>query len=158
MDLRLRHAPLKEHPAHTPTHTLACQAVCGNDKALRLCGGRVPGSTSQDTQAFARALHLAIELSAAALRLQPPPPPPARTPRGKRRRGGAAGGAGASAEAASSAVVLTGASAEAEAAAAAEAAGAAGAAGGAAASRAQLVLHLAVHARKLWHVHHSKHS
>ena len=27
------------------------QAVCANDKALRLCGGRVPGSTCPETQA-----------------------------------------------------------------------------------------------------------
>ena len=29
---------------------------------MRLCGGRVPGNACQETQAFARALHLALEL------------------------------------------------------------------------------------------------
>ena len=116
---------------------------------MRLCGGRVPGNACQETQAFARALHLAIELGGAALRLQPAPPHARRT-HAKRRHAGAGGGAGGSNGAASTAVVLAGAAAAAEA--AAEEATEAAAAEGAAASRAQLVLQLAVHARKLWHL------
>ena len=54
---------------------------------MRLCGGRVPGNACQETQAFARALHLAIELGGAALRLQPAPPP-ARHTHAKRRHAG----------------------------------------------------------------------